>query len=119
MKVIIEKRYWCKCGKAYHPHTFNVRNKSLHGQGNLSHYLPNYQSFCCEDMEIAISDGHIKLGEYEHGMNGIDDKEMNIFHCLPFPEGACWDKMQIKFCPFCGEKIEICEEDNTGEMLKC
>lgn len=60
---------------------------------------------CCREMMKAMDDDFIKFGEYDHFLN--EDSNMNIFHCNPYPEDPIFDEMPIKFCPFCGEKIEV------------
>ncbi len=71
--------------------------------------------FCCDDMEGAWGDNAVGFGE-------IDDSYgpqvgVNIYHCLPYPEGAVWDEYHINFCPFCGTSIEIKVLDEP--IIKC
>lgn len=60
---------------------------------------------CCTDMKNAIDDNFIGFGEYEGLLNQVGSA--CIYHCSPYPEGACWDEMSIQYCPFCGEEIEV------------
>ena len=69
------------------------------------------KNYCCEKMENAMNDDAIKFGEFESMLN--TNKFLNIFRCLPYPEGACWDEYEIDYCPFCGEKIDYVESQNT------
>lgn len=67
--------------------------------------------FCCEVMAGAWEEDFISFGEFEGLLN--KNGNVNIYHCRPYPEGAFWDELAIKFCPFCGEKIEIIDEDDA------
>jgi hypothetical protein len=69
---------------------------------------------CCDEMKQALAEKFIKFGEYDPVLNG--DNEVNIFRCDPYPEGATWDEMAIRLCPFCGEKIEV--EERKRFLLK-
>jgi hypothetical protein len=61
---------------------------------------------CCDNIKSAITDNFLSLGEYDsYGLN--KDGNINILRCAPYPEGAVWHELPIKYCPFCGEKIEI------------
>ena len=62
-------------------------------------------TFCCDEMKEAWNDRFIGFGEFESLLNHNSD--VNIYHCLPYPEGAVFDEMAIKHCPFCGAKIEV------------
>ena len=66
------------------------------------------ESPCCPDMKMALDEQFIGFGEYDSMLNKLDF--MCIYHCSPYPEGACWDEMEIDFCPFCGEEIIVGEE---------
>jgi hypothetical protein len=77
--------------------------------------LQTYYSFprepiepCCDDMGQALRDNFIQFGEYGETMLNSGTM-LNIFKCSPYLEGAVWDEMPIKFCPFCGTAIQ-CEE---------
>lgn len=59
--------------------------------------------FCCQDMKDAWGESFIGFGDYEPWGNRITS--LCIYSCSPYPEGACWEHMQIRFCPFCGAKI--------------
>ena len=76
--------------------------------------LPDME-FCCEDMIEAWGD-YIGFGEYEYGES--NNKDVNIYYCEPYPEGACWSEMPIKICPFCGERIELIEEKVVKKVLR-
>ena len=109
MRIEIIKKYVCKCGKEDHPHTYGIRKKELHTKGNFKSFEAIFEMYCCKDMEEAIREDFIKFGEFDSmGMNKVT--YLNIFHCSPYPEGACWDEMAIKYCPFCGEKITFQKE---------
>lgn len=74
----------------------------------LSHtYKDLEKEFCCEEMKEAFEERFIIFGEADTSINANND--VNILKCSPYPEGAVWDEMAIKFCPFCGEKIETIE----------
>ena len=61
--------------------------------------------YCCKEMKEAFSEHYIGFGEFEGPLN--KNSNINIYHCIPFPEGAAWDEKSIKYCPFCREKITI------------
>lgn len=65
--------------------------------------LSEIDKVCCNDMREAMEDNYIGFGEYNSTLN--HDSNVNIFCCSPYPEGACWSSMAIKYCPFCAEKI--------------
>ena len=65
--------------------------------------------FCCEKMEEAWERRFIGFGEYDCYLNRNSD--VNVYKCHPYPEGACWDEMAIKQCPFCGEEIKTIEAE--------
>lgn len=98
-KVIRDKEdrgLWIKCGDVYEITCSNI-------------------IFCCDEMENAWSDDFIKFGEFDSNLNR--DENVNISKCYPYPEGAVWHEMAIKFCPFCAEIIEIkdvVDEDTSG-----
>jgi len=70
--------------------------------------------FCCRKMENAFCDRFIFFGEYDGTLN--EDNNMNISICKPYPEGACWDELSIKLCPFCGETIELIESARFSKV---
>lgn len=63
--------------------------------------------FCCDDMKGAFEENYIRFGEYPPDSILNYDSNVNIYRCFPYPEGACWDEMPIKYCPFCAEEIQI------------
>lgn len=74
--------------------------------------------WCCDDMREAWGkdygqNQYIGFGEYEYGLNR--DRNVNIYHCSPWPEGAAWHKLAIRFCPFCAERIIIDGKPAGGE----
>jgi hypothetical protein len=78
--------------------------------GELAEITCEIIDFCCEEMEDAWKsrDRFIGFGEFDGMLN--KDCNVNIYHCSPWPEGAVWDEMAIRFCPFCAEPIEIEEQ---------
>jgi hypothetical protein len=58
--------------------------------------------FCCEDMSKSEA---VSFGESDVGLNR--NENVNISYCHPWPDDPDWDYEAIKFCPFCGTKIEI------------
>jgi len=65
--------------------------------------------YCCEHMRNAIDESFIHFGEVDAcGIN--KDNNLNIINCHPYPEGASFNTLPIKFCPFCRSKIEIEEQ---------
>ncbi len=63
--------------------------------------------YCCEPMEEAFREKYIGFGEFNVDRPLNWNNNVNIFHCLPYSEGACWDEMAIRFCPWCKEEIKI------------
>lgn len=72
--------------------------------------LKEIEKYCCNEMKEAIEDGFVIFGEADSYLNR--DNNLNISQCSPYPEGAVWCEMPIKFCPFCAERIEIEGEEN-------
>jgi len=74
--------------------------------------------FCCDEMKLAFEgeDKFVGFGDYEFGADGKDNS-VAIYHCSPWSEGASWDSMVIRFCPFCGTKIDI-ENTETVKLKK-
>jgi len=70
--------------------------------------------FCCDDMRHAFNDNFVFFGEYDGTLN--QDKNINIGLCHPYPEGACWDEVAIKLCPFCGEVVELIESARFSKV---
>jgi len=64
---------------------------------------------CCEDMKYR-TDNYIRLNEYRNYKNELireviidtGDKEADVI--------SESDEVEIKYCPFCGEKIELIKE---------
>lgn len=65
--------------------------------------------YCCDDALEAERESFLHFGEYDSVLN--KDTNINIIKCSPYPEGAVFDEMSIKYCPFCGKKIIIEVED--------
>ena len=65
-------------------------------------------NMCCVDMEDALVENFISIGEFDGTYLGRGESPaVNIFHCSPYPEGAVWDELSIKYCPFCSLPIEV------------
>ena len=62
--------------------------------------------FCCNKMEKAWKDRFIYFGEYDE-ISLNKNRDVNIYRCYAYPEGAVWDECKIDRCPFCGERISI------------
>ena len=77
-------------------------------------YKLDRMEFCCEKIKRAINDRFIFFGEYEGGLSA--NNELNIGVCHPYPEGACWDEISIKICPFCGSLIESIESARFSKV---
>lgn len=62
--------------------------------------------YCCSGMKSAMDEHYVVFGEYESsGLN--KNKNVNIIQCSPYPEGAVFNELPIKFCPFCSASIKI------------
>mgnify|MGYP000468811137 CR=1 FL=1 len=76
------------------------------GTTNKDYILVGETQFCCDDMKEAWDDDFIGFGEKFDSILNYDHC-VNIYKCHPYPEGACWITMGIKYCPFCREEIKI------------
>jgi hypothetical protein len=65
--------------------------------------LVEIKAICCERMNEALEGNFIRFGSHDTWLNR--NHNLNLLHCSPYPEGACWDTMAINYCPFCGEKF--------------
>ncbi len=63
--------------------------------------------YCCKPMEEAFREKYIGFGEFNVDRPLNWDNNVNIFHCSPYPEGAYWEAMAIKSCPWCKEEVKI------------
>jgi len=81
----------------------------LFRKGDVEKIKGVVESACCPDMELALEENFIGFGEYDSMLNRV--QSICIYHCSPYPEGACWDEMIIDFCPFCGDEIIVEEEE--------
>lgn len=63
--------------------------------------------FCCEKLKKAFGGIFVGFGEVDSCLNKNED--INIYHCDAYPEGACWESMPIKFCPFCATELKVKE----------
>jgi hypothetical protein len=62
--------------------------------------------FCCEEMGEAWGEHFIGFGEFDkYPINRIE--EVCIYHCSPYPEGAVFSEIPIKYCPFCSGPIKV------------
>ena len=112
MKVQIFKAYWCKCGNDDHPHRWTkIRKPELHGKGSCKgHIYAIDGKHCCEEMEKALEESFIHFGDPEY-------PSMTRARAFSVVKRS-WvnELLTIKFCPFCGEKIEYEEcGDYEGE----
>lgn len=73
---------------------------TLHKKGDIKNIEVKDIDFCCDGMKKAWGK-FIEFGDYKKSLN------INIFNCSPWPEGAVWDEMAIKYCPFCGTEIVV------------
>lgn len=71
-------------------------------------------AFCCDDMESAWGQGFVGFGEADGFLN--KNKNVNVFRCYPYPEGAVFEEIAIRFCPFCAEKIEVEVFDDAAAL---
>jgi hypothetical protein len=67
--------------------------------------------YCCVEAKEAFEELFMRFGDWD----GVPIcPEVNIFRCHPYPEGAVFDQMPIRYCPFCGKEIVLIE----GERAK-
>jgi hypothetical protein len=109
MKLKVIRRYWDKAGNR----RIKPGQESKFDVGNLESVRDEVVSFCCDEMEKAWGDHFVHFGELDALLGNLNG-DVNIYHCSPYPEGAAWSEMAIRFCPFCAEPIEILE-DETGK----
>lgn len=67
---------------------------------------------CCQEMKGALESEAIKFGEFDAFFLN-QDCNVNFAGCRPYPEGAAWDEYPIRFCPFCGQKVETEERQRV------
>jgi hypothetical protein len=71
--------------------------------------------FCCEEMKEAWNDRFIGFGEFDsYPINRIVD--VCVYRCFAYPEGAFYNEMPLKYCPFCAEEIKIVITDAPLEL---
>lgn len=89
-------------------HTYTKRydsSTSVYKEGDTQDIWADRIEFCCDGMQLAFENDFIGFGEKERMLN--KNKNVNIYSCAPYPEGAVWDECAIKFCPFCSLPVEI------------
>lgn len=101
MKLKAIRSYWSKNGNR----RLKPGEELIVEAGGLAEISAEVTSFCCDEMERAWADQFIDFGEFESMANKNND--VNIYVCCVYPEGAFWDEIPIRFCPFCAERIEI------------
>lgn len=75
--------------------------------------LLGMSEYCCQEMKEALADDAIGFGEFHDTiLNG--DCNINFSDCRPYPEGEVWDYYPIRFCPFCGRKVETEERERVS-----
>ncbi|MHB8118655.1 MAG: hypothetical protein ACYDHX_08020 [Methanothrix sp.] len=70
------------------------------------------KKFCCDGMKNAMKKQFIIFGEDDSYLN--KDNYLNIIKTACYPSGTVVDLLDISFCPFCGEKIEIINVETTA-----
>jgi hypothetical protein len=58
--------------------------------------------FCCNDM---CCEWGVLVGFGVHGCPETTSREVNIF--TYHPQATVWGITQIRYCPWCGEKIQV------------
>lgn len=84
--------------------------------GNVRDVTVESVSYYCDEMKEAWDDEFIGLGGFDSCLN--KDRNVNIYHCSPYPEGAAWCAMPINYCPFCGAEIAIAEVEATTQFTQ-
>lgn len=70
--------------------------------------LVSIKDYCCKEMEEAVENVVIYFGEFE--FTHTKNKDLNIMTCDCKPgddDPIKYLEMSIKYCPFCGKKIEF------------
>jgi hypothetical protein len=86
---------------------YHVKESTFIKKGEIRDIKAVNIEYCCDKMKAAFSDNFVGFGEYPPDNILNYNKEVNIYDCSPYPEGACWNEMPISYCPFCAEKIQI------------
>ena len=71
---------------------------------------------CCDEMKKALEDAAVGFGEFNDCILNCDCN-FNFADCHPYPEGAVWDEYPIRYCPFCGMKVETEEREKVTRKL--
>jgi len=75
-------------------------------KGEIFELKAGKTAFCCDQMKASWDDHFVGFGEYEYD-SLTTESAVNIYKCAPYPEGACWEEVAIKYCPWCKAEIEI------------
>lgn len=96
--------------------TVTYRQSKTNFCGKPCYELVGDIKFCCQDLKDAYDEDFLSFGEYEYSSLNVDHN-LNIAKCYPYPEGACWDELPIKFCPFCGKEIKYVQTEKMESKI--
>jgi hypothetical protein len=102
MQIKIIKVFGCSCGTHTYPHE-GIRNPKLHQKGKLNSYDYEVTKWCCKEMQDAFDERKIMFGKEYDSIN----KNVNLAMGTVFEGEWYREEIQIRFCPFCAEKIII------------
>lgn len=104
MKIKIQKHYYSK--------------KSQIKPGQLQAVTSSLRDaeFCCASLKCAVFDGaYVGFGDYSQKVYNTD-MDINIYAYSAYNDNRV-EEVGIRFCPFCGEKIEITEITDKIQTL--
>jgi len=85
----------------------SYRTEHYEGGYPTHKYFDEKIEFCCEEMKDAW-DESVQFGSFDSDSHCINNA-VNISKCDAYPECTSWTDYPIKFCPFCGQKIDVIE----------
>lgn len=60
--------------------------------------------YCCDEMEEAWDDRVVGFGAKDEP---TEEPAVNLYRVDVWPEATVWTEYAIRFCPFCGEKVDL------------
>lgn len=83
-----------------------IRKKDIFKPNEVAEYKAISHDFCCEEMEHCIRGGSpLSFSDYN-----IPELYYNVYIPDKYGDG---DNLEVKYCPFCGEKIKYEEVERS------
>jgi hypothetical protein len=76
-----------------------------HKKGDVREIKVYSIDFCCDMMKEAREKDFVAWGEDESYLNKVNS--LTIVRTSCYPSGTVMDHLEIKYCPFCGERIKV------------